>query len=148
MRGYLIDPFERTVTEVETTGYPHFKELIDVGMICAVTIAVYQDSGGRDTIWLDDEGLYVEGQEFFKCVGYPDPLAGKGILLGTDAGGDTVGAYMEFDQFKPLISFPSVELDHMEPIPEGTTSELWGEKVPVFGSTAVFRHKSKTPSAE
>lgn len=153
MRGYLVDPFTKTVTEVETTGYPHFKELIEVGLIAAVTVAVYEDNKSmippRDTVWVDDEGLYVKDQAYFHVIGYNQPLAGKGILLGTDAEGETVGAYMEFEPFKALVSFPDVELDHMESIPEGTTEvhpAFGDEPIPVVGSYPVFRPKSKTPS--
>jgi hypothetical protein len=154
MRGYLVDPFNKTVTDVETDGYPHFKTLIGVDLICTVTVRVY-DKGEfippRDTIFLDDEGLYVKDQAYFLVAGYAQPLAGKGILLGTDAEGETVGAYMEFDEFKKMVSFIDVELDHMESIPEGTTEKhpIFGdEPVPVFGSYPVFRHKSKSPSDE
>jgi hypothetical protein len=153
MRGYLVDPFAKTVTEVETTGYPHFKELIDVDMIAAVTIRVYTGNSmmtpKRDTVWVDDEGLLKEGeQKFFQVSSYDQPLAGKGICLGTDEEGETVGAYMQFDLFKSMVTFPKVELDHMESIPEGTTefSPIFNEEIPVVGSYPVFRPASETES--
>lgn len=153
MQGYLVDPFEKKVSRVSTSGYPHFKELIKVDLICAVTVKVYDDGSfmsKRDTLWVDDEGLYVKDQAYFQVEGYAQPLAGYGILLGTDEEGETVGAYMEFKPFKRMISFlPNIELDHMESIPEGTTEvhPAFGDKpIPVIGSFPVFRHKSKSPS--
>lgn len=157
MRGYLVDPFTKTVTEVDTTGYPHFKTLIEVDIIAAVNIAEYPENSDtlyskRDTVWVDDEGLLKSGEQaFFQVKGYNQPLAGKGILLGSDEEGETVGAYMQFELFKSMVSFPDVELDHMESIPEGTMekSPLFGdEPIPVIGSYPVFRQKSTTESDE
>lgn len=43
-------------------------------------------------LFLDDEGLFVEGQTFFILEGYPQPLAGKALVMGTDEEGESMDA--------------------------------------------------------
>lgn len=79
MRAILIDPFERTITEVDYNGDFHqIYNLIDAQTFDAARV---NDVG--DAIFVDDEGL-ISGkvQAFFGFRGYPQPLAGKGLLLG------------------------------------------------------------------
>lgn len=79
MRAILIDPFERTITEVDYNG--DFHQIYD--LIDAQTFDAARVNDVGDAIFVDDEGL-ISGkrQEFFGFRGYPQPLAGKGLLLG------------------------------------------------------------------
>jgi hypothetical protein len=81
MRSILIDPFTRTVTEVEYTGdYKQIYDLIDCD-----TYDVARINQHGDGIFVDDEGLFKEQeQKFFLHEDYPQPLAGKGLVLGCD----------------------------------------------------------------
>ena len=79
MKAILIDPFEKTITEVDYNGdFRQIYKLIDCGTFDVVRV---NDIG--DGIFVDDEGL-INGkqQEFFGWRGYEQPLAGKGLLLG------------------------------------------------------------------
>jgi hypothetical protein len=87
MKAYLIDPFARTVTQVEYSGdYKEISALIGCQLFDAVRIGA-----NGDTIFVDDEGLLNGPTEFFKHSSYPSPLAGKGLVLGTDDEGESVG---------------------------------------------------------
>jgi hypothetical protein len=81
MRAILIDPFTQTIEEVDYSGdYKDIYSLIE----CDLFTTVYLPNTSDDTLFVDDEGLYVENQRFFKIDGFEQPLAGRGLLLGTD----------------------------------------------------------------
>jgi hypothetical protein len=83
MRAILIDPFTQTIEEVDYSGdYKDIYSLIE----CDLFTTVYLPNTSDDTLFVDDEGLYVENQRFFKIDGFEQPLAGRGLLLGTDEG--------------------------------------------------------------
>lgn len=86
MRGFLIDPFERTISEVDYNGDFHqIYKLIDCDTFTCVTV---NDRG--DALFVDDEGLINEKpQAFFGWYGYPQPLAGKALLLGNNVMGES-----------------------------------------------------------
>ena len=81
-----IDPVTRTVQEAEYDG-----TLAGIyGLVACQTItAAGLQTDDMETIYVDDEGLF-SGQPFFLHDDYPQPLAGRGIIVGTDdEGGDT-----------------------------------------------------------
>ena len=92
MRGILIDPFARQVREItlQNGGLEGIRSVIgDVFIECV--------SLGRGVdLWIDEEGM-LNGQEKQAYFGLVDqaggikPLAGKGIVLGADNEGGTVG---------------------------------------------------------
>jgi hypothetical protein len=80
MKAFLINPFDKTVSEVDYDGQlESIYRLIDASPFSTVNI---NDQG--DVIILDDEGLYRETQAFYTIEGYVTPLAGRGLVLGTD----------------------------------------------------------------
>jgi hypothetical protein len=92
MKAYLIDPWTRTVTEVQRADAPTGNEalheiysLID----CDTITAVRPHNAGTDAIYVDDEGLFKDEQKFFLCRLWPhEALAGKGLWVGTTPEGD------------------------------------------------------------
>jgi hypothetical protein len=87
MRSILIDPFTRTVTEVEYNG--DFKQIYDLIQCDTYDVARINKHG--DGIFIDDEGLFKETeQKFFLHEDYPQPLAGRGLVLGCNEEGESV----------------------------------------------------------
>ena len=86
----LIDPINRTVTKVHYRGeYKHIYELIDAKCYDCARINKHGDG-----LFVDDEGLFKEEQAFFLHADYPQPLAGKALLLGCDMeDGETVAPH-------------------------------------------------------
>lgn len=102
IRAYLIDPFNETVSEVKYSGdYQDIYKLID----CETFTCVELNEHG-DTVFVDDEGL-VNGryQDFFKLRGYPSPLAGKGLVLGTNEDGESVEPKMSLEALREQVQF-------------------------------------------
>lgn len=94
MKAILIDPFARTVTEVDYSGdYHDIYQIIDCDTFTCVAAA-----GSGETLFVDDEGL-INGkqQAFFGWMGYPQPLAGKALLLGTDLMGESMATNFTLD---------------------------------------------------
>lgn len=85
MKGYLIDPFKKTIEEVDYDGnFLSIYDFIDAPLFTCVRI-----NSAADFVYVDDEGL-LKPNAFFQITGYPNPLAGKGLVLGSDMKGDSV----------------------------------------------------------
>lgn len=85
----LIDPVARKITEVHVRKDDGYLADIYKHLECQLLDAVDVRNAG-DVIYVDDEGLSVENQRYFGWRGHPEPLAGKGLLLGTDAVGEVI----------------------------------------------------------
>jgi hypothetical protein len=105
MRAILIDPFAKTVTEAEYEGDYHQV----YSLIHADTFTVVQLDDEGDALFLDDEGLLKEGQEFFAIGNYPSPLAGRGLILGTDDEGESVATRISLDVVRAAVHWLSAE---------------------------------------
>lgn len=134
MKAYLIDPFARTITEVGTTG--KLQSIYDLTHTDTITTVGLGHGRTQDVIYLDDEGLYVEDQRFFMLEGYGQPLAGRGLVLGTDQEGDSTSPSLSLSQVKGLITWarPDLKLAGFE--------NMEGEQQhPVFGKVHVIGHR-------
>jgi hypothetical protein len=140
LRGILIDPYQKSITEVFVEPYPAWKNLIEVDLICAVTV-VWYEGGAMETLWIDDEGLLNEKNQgpFFSVTTHPQPLAGKGIILGTDEQGETISTKYTVEQIEHIVVWrPGVKFTGMKQIePHEEDHPLFG-KVQVFGTQAQF----------
>lgn len=99
---FLIDPFKREVTEVHFAGdYKQIYPLIDADCFDIARINKHGDG-----ICVDDEGLYVEEQAFFYFTDYPQPLAGKGLVLGCRASdGETIAPTISLEELRSKIEW-------------------------------------------
>jgi hypothetical protein len=83
IRTYLIDPFTKTVTEVERIasgrGSESLNEIYDL-FHCHKVKAVAMPSVGTDAILVDEEGLHKVDQEFFRCMLWPQEVFGGRAL--------------------------------------------------------------------
>jgi len=102
MRGILIDPFTRLVSEVEISG-----KLLDIYELLGVNLITAVSLNENQSLFLDDEGLMVpkENQEYWNWKGSNQPYAGKGLILGLDSNGDNVDTTMSGLEVAALVSF-------------------------------------------
>jgi hypothetical protein len=100
MRGIKIDTANRTVEVIDFEGdYVEIQKEINVDCFTCV------DIDDKNTIFVDDEGMLKEN-DFFMIEGYPEPLAGNGLILAVDyETGETVGTEMEVPEIKFLSRF-------------------------------------------
>jgi len=93
MQAYKIDPFRRTVDRIEIEPGLHALQRA-VGN--TIDIARFATNG--DGVVVDDEALLRDPQAFFTIVGYPQPLAGIGIVLGCDSDGESIAPRTPFEE--------------------------------------------------
>lgn len=126
MKAFVIDPFEKKVTEVEYDGnYENIYTLISSPNHPVDTFTCVDINNQQDTVFVDDEGLLSDQntQQFFSING--NILAGKGLVLGTNEEGESVAPSMNFEDFKKNyhIKFHGL-MEHNRPQP--------GFKVTIF----------------
>ena len=85
MKAILINPITQTVVNYDFEGdFRDIQEILGVDLFTCIGL----ENG--DTLYVDDEGLINGTNEFFFAPSlYPTPLAGKGLILGTDEMGDS-----------------------------------------------------------
>ena len=122
MRGILIDPFTRSINEIETSGtLAEIYSTLEVELITVVSI------GQDDALFLDDEGLFVpkEVQEYFYWRGSNQPYAGRGLILGTDEEGENTDTSLTAEDVRRLVTFiDKAEIDPADYC--GFTIMAWG----------------------
>lgn len=109
MNAYFINPFSRNVTTVDYDGdYKSISRMIDASHRldnmsgCFDVVRLYQNGDGA---FVDDEGLYVENQTFWIHRNYPQPLAGKALILGCNDEGDSTEPKTSFEELVDDIRF-------------------------------------------
>lgn len=93
MRAILIKPDQRDQNPIEVIDYDgEFKSIYklistedhEVSCFDCVTL------DDKHTLFVDDEGLLRNPQHFMIWRDYPQPLAGRGLILGYDEEGESV----------------------------------------------------------
>tara|TARA_R110002051_G_scaffold159926_1_gene231388 strand:- start:9123 stop:9470 length:348 start_codon:yes stop_codon:yes gene_type:complete len=86
IKAKLIDPFNQSVIPaLISKDYKDWKKLMNIkSPIDTVRLT--------DTIYVivDDEGLHKDGNRYFKLKDYPQPLAGRAIIVNTDEEGELI----------------------------------------------------------
>ncbi len=103
MRAMLIDPFTRTISEADYNG--DFKQIYKfIGADC-FDVVVHRVGD----IYVDDEGLF-KPNAFFEIQGYPQPLAGKGLVLGVEVNDKVTNNTFPLSVLKQLVTFTTQSL--------------------------------------
>jgi hypothetical protein len=100
MRTILIDPEAQTVTELDFEGnYLDIQKTI--GCRCFTVVGI--DGPDQEGIFVDDEGL-LHGEGFvFKFNGHP--LVGKGLIMGCDNEGESIGTTLSVPVIRNQIEW-------------------------------------------
>lgn len=108
MKAILIDAKARTVTEVEYSGnYLDIYTLLSGDEPGKVDLFTVVQLGDGDAVYVDDEGLLKPQEHFFRWKGFDQPLAGNGLVLGTDEGGESTSPKIDFEAVKEAVTFHS-----------------------------------------
>jgi len=139
MRAILIDPVAETVMEVEHNGdYRNIYDLIDCETFTVVGI------DNDDAIYVDDEGLLKDDpKHFFMFSGYAQPLAGKGLILGTDEEGNSVSPIISIEEVIERVTFVRLRLERFDDISCTIDHPLLGPDTPMIGHRPVFSMRDK-----
>ena len=110
MQEIMIDPYTETIEVVDYSGdWRDIKTLLGCELFTTVYIS------DEDSSYVDHEGLYVEDQKFFKLQGYPQPMAGRGLVIGTDEEGNSTDCVSTLEQIQDMVEF-CPEGTHVEPV--------------------------------
>ncbi len=98
--AYLITPSERTVQRVRVSDYKDIYHWI--GADC-FDVARFAENG--DGVFVDDNGLLVQrpADDFFSIDDYPEPLAGRGLVMGVDNEGESIAPKTTWERFCVLV---------------------------------------------
>lgn len=102
MQAYLVDPFTKTITEVEYSD-----DIQDIyRLIEAEPFDCAHFNGQGDAVFVDDNGLLNAPLHFFLIEGYPHPLAGKGLVLGSNEDtGATDSPFVDLEWLQNHVRF-------------------------------------------
>lgn len=107
VKGILIDPFALTITEVKHDA-DHYKGIYDLlsheSMKVSTFEIIHLDDKG-DAIFIDEEASFKACERFFLLKGYHSPIAGKGLVLGSDGNGATISAKTSISKLRTSIKF-------------------------------------------
>lgn len=102
MRAFLIDPVPRTVEQLDFQGdYEEIQRALGYDDARPLFTVIEVQNG--DTLFVDDEGLLKPGLSAFHWRGYHAPLAGKGLLLGTDREGSSTDARATLEEVREHV---------------------------------------------
>jgi len=105
MRAFLINPKDKSITEIETKG-----ELGDLYKLIGcnlIDVVILNDE--EDVLYLDDEGLY-RTPNYFRFGINPNPLAGRAVVLGTNIDGEAISPkLLTLELLEVSVSFISGE---------------------------------------
>jgi hypothetical protein len=100
--GFLIDPILRRILPHAYNG--DYKSIYTAIHCTEFALAEF-DIRTRDGVFVDDNGLLNRPHFFFSINGYPQLLAGKGLVLGTDAEGETVSPAVSLETLVRNVKF-------------------------------------------
>jgi hypothetical protein len=103
MKAIHINPFEKTVKEVDILGN---LEDIYVLLGCRPLDAINYDD--KNVLYVDDEGLLKNDQRYFSING--KNFAGKGLVMGYDDEGDSIDTSLNADD----LNIQWLPDDHVE----------------------------------
>ena len=100
MKAILINPFDQTIKEAEYTGdYREIYSLIDCRTFDCVRLTPHED------MYIDDEGLLIDNQRFFRMVEIGANYAGKALLLSHDDEGETKATNWTLQDVKDMVEW-------------------------------------------
>lgn len=130
MRAILIDPFSKSITEVDHSG--DYKQIYQFLQISSPFTSIRL--APREVLFIDDEGLLKDQahQKFFKISAIAQPLAGRGLILGFNAEGESVGTNLTLSQIKANVGWcnpatrvqPKMSFTHYEKDGTAVTEEI------------------------
>lgn len=130
LRGFLIDPEAKTIKQVVHNG--DYKQIYEFTGCDCFTVVQIDDV---NCVYVDDNSLLDSPRYFFVLKGYPQPLAGKGLVLGVDREGETIGSNFELEELQPLVSFTELSV-------QGWKTEH-EDDVEILPGIRGFRHRTE-----
>ena len=121
LTGILIDPFTKTVTEVQVgADISAWYKLLGCELLEVISIRPQVD------LWIDEEGFFKTPPEqaYFYLNGLLDPIPGRALILSHDQAGESTSLYAKKADIEPHISWVNTEVPGFQ-IPQPGLPEIW-----------------------
>lgn len=104
MKAILVDATARTITAIQINHWTEIAPAIKAGLFSCP----WTDQKGN-TVYADDEGL-INGRDphFVEIAGYPEPLIGDILFLGSDKQGESKDCTLSVEDVEKIVSFKSL----------------------------------------
>ena len=100
MKAILINPFDQTIKETEYTGdYKEIYDLVSCRTFDCVRLTPHED------MYIDDEGLLMDNQRYFRMLEIGANYAGKALLLSHDDEGETTATNWTLQEVKNMVQW-------------------------------------------
>lgn len=100
MKAILINPFDQTIKETEYTGdYREIYSLVECRTFDCVRLTPHED------MYIDDEGLLIDNQRYFRMLEIGANYAGKALLLSHDDEGETTATNWTLQDVKDMVEW-------------------------------------------
>jgi uncharacterized membrane protein len=102
VHAVLIDPATQTISNVDYNGQiEHMYKLLNVDVVEVV------DMGAEGDLWVDEEGLFkvTPATMFIVSDLLHQPIAGRGLILGVNADGETIAAPHDADYYRDKFTY-------------------------------------------
>lgn len=100
MKGILIDARAREVRAVDVDK--GIQAIYDQVKCETFTCVILEN---EETLYVDDEGLLNGTQVGFTITGYPDPMMGNGLILGSNEDGESVDTTLTVEKVRSWVAF-------------------------------------------
>lgn len=132
--AYVIDPFVLTVSDFGRPRLSRTEEAVRAveidGSLASIYAALSHEKHpvdcidalrlpGSDVIYLDDEGLFKDHDHWFRLHGYHQPLRGRGLVVGTDRGGNAKAPDISIEQVRRNVQIGTDFFQCMVSAPPG-----------------------------
>jgi hypothetical protein len=119
VRAILIDPFACTVADVEHDA-SHLDNVRlqlshEVHPVHSLALAYCPFLRNGEAIYVDNQGSLESPVRFFRIAGLEPPLAGKGLILGTDKEGNTISATSSLELITAAVTFAEMRDGRLVP---------------------------------
>lgn len=132
MRAILIDPAAKSVSIID---HPATLDGLRATIDCEKVEAVGLLPG--ETLWINEEGLLAEHPGPFFQIAAATPMAGRGVVLGSDDRGETVASRLAVDFLFSALDFPDIELIGWRNL-DGIVETAFGP-MPMVGTEPIFQ---------
>ncbi len=115
-KAFMVDPFDQSTSTVDLAVDDYgsilgsSKAVIDCNMIDIITL------NDKHMAIVDDEGLLRNDTRYCKLAEYPQPLAGKLLILGYDEDGESCSVDDDYvKELRKTTTFMSEDFVGVEP---------------------------------
>ncbi len=106
MKAIKIDSKNRTVSLVDYKEYNDIYRHVECDTFTVATdLGNGNETQESDVIYVDDNGLLTQPENFFTYEGAHQPFAGNGLVLGTDFEGESCEPMVTLEEVKNKVKF-------------------------------------------